>query len=354
MFCSEEVPETPSSPVESEGEDEAPGSSDGSREATEKPPPDLASLAVPGFFKNLGAHPNLKGLPGLDFEIPFASPILGMKYSGLIGHMLLPYYDKRANYTHSRLVHVGERIKQVMVIAIRVFEDNPKMNTLRDLYEETFKVLREVDASWDFPSSWQKSRAVLTKIVTARKRYLEKNDGVTKTREDLLPFLKAIDRFLERVDPNVLESRSEASKAQDGAEYRNLKRSSLGDGSDEVSSQKKARVYKADEIPSKLSDDEIEVLNAKTRDLEKRLQESDAKWSSHVSQIWGVARPFINGGIKAQGQGEKEWEEDQLQGFLRGNGLVNIAKELLGVERVAQEDISSSVVVKGIRDLKLS
>ncbi|KAK1456545.1 hypothetical protein CCUS01_09993 [Colletotrichum cuscutae] len=149
IFCSGEVPETPSSPVDSESEDEAPGSSDGSREATEKPPPDLASLAAPGFFKNLGAHPNLKGLPGLDFEIPFASPILGMKYSGLIGHMLLPYYDKRANYTHSRLVHVGERIKQVMVIAIRVFEDNPKMNTLRDLYEETFKVLREVDASWD-------------------------------------------------------------------------------------------------------------------------------------------------------------------------------------------------------------
>lgn len=140
----------------------------------------------------------------------------------------------------------------------------------------------------------------------------------------------------------------------DGAESRNLKRSSLGDGSDEVSSHKKARVYKADEIPSKPSDDEIEVLNAKISNLEKRLRESDAKWSSHVSRIWGVARPFINGGIKAKGQGEKEWEEGQLQGFLRGNGLANVAEELLGVERVAQEDISSSAVVKGIRDLKLS
>lgn len=220
------MPETPTSPVESESEDEAHGTSDGhaNREAAEKPPPDLASLAAPGFFKNLGAHPNLKGLPGLDFEIPFASPILGMKYSGLIGHMLLPYYDKRANYTHSRLVHVGERIKQVMVIAIRVFEDNQKMNTLRDLCEETFKVLREVDASWDFPSSWQKSRAVVTKIVAARKRYLEKNNGVTKAREDLLPFLKTIDRFLERVDPSVLESRSEGSKTQGKSFTTRLKR----------------------------------------------------------------------------------------------------------------------------------
>ncbi|OHE96279.1 hypothetical protein CORC01_08351 [Colletotrichum orchidophilum] len=308
-FVPEKVAETPTSPVDTASENE---------EEDESP------TTATKDNKD-------KCLPGLDFGIEFGAPILGQKYSGLVGNVLLPYGLKRHSQSHRGLMYVAD-IKQVLDVAVRIFEENHEIHTMRDVCEHTFAELRDIDRSWNFLSAWQKTRAIIERIVAARERHLDNHNGITEALEEFFPFLKSIDNFRKK-DAQAKKSSS-------------LKRSRLDFDSDEmVTSIKKTRREKEnDELSAKPLEEQIKILKSKSEELENKLYENECnyrrerdagiqrglQWGHYVGQIWDVARPSINRDLKIQGK--EEWERDELHDFLRANDLHDVTKALLGLK----------------------
>ncbi|KXH39586.1 hypothetical protein CSIM01_06641 [Colletotrichum simmondsii] len=310
-FIAEEVRQSPLSPVESEDEeekkDEVPAASaDTTKSEPEAPSErglmDISSLSWRLPMPNLSAHPNIKSLPGLDFNVAFGAPFLPKRYSGILGNVLLPYGEKVRSHDHNGMMNVADRIETIMDVAVKIFQENHEMYTMQDICEKTFAKLRErwqQDITWNFLSSSQKTSTIIQKLVAARKRHLENNDGITTAREEFFPFLKAIDNFLEKVY-HVRESREQAAKAQrtfpapqtklnlranenifiEDSETRSRKRSLLEEGSDVmVTSYKKARLDKEDDEAgkSKALEEKVDVLKTQNEELEMKVKELEKK-----------------------------------------------------------------------------
>ncbi|KAK1707290.1 hypothetical protein BDP67DRAFT_601219 [Colletotrichum lupini] len=347
--------DSPRSPVESEDEDEKakkPGATTGAETTADNNESlaDMSSLNKALPTQNYTAHSNLKGLPGLDFGVAFHAPILGYRYSGLMANVIFPFQEKRFEPSQGGQMRAAARIKEVMDVGVRTFEENPEILTLHEVCEQTFGNLRMVERSWRFPFSLPKITHIVRKIIEARERHLDKNNGVTETAYFFFPFLKAIDNFREKVY-NVLQYRQQDAEVKKNAKQsRGLKRSRDDDSDTEemAASVKKARQEKEenDKLAALPLEEQVKILKAKEKDLKTKLHEyecnyrherdaraqADKKWTSYVDQIWEVVRPAINRNLKAQGE-EDEWEEGHLQGFLRWHHLDDAANALLGIER---------------------
>ncbi|KAF4781135.1 hypothetical protein HER10_EVM0007739 [Colletotrichum scovillei] len=287
----EEVRQSPLSPVESENEeeekDEVPAvSADTTKSEPEAPSEtglmDLSSLSWRLPMPNLSAHPNIKSLPGLDFNVTFGAPFLPKRYSGILGNVLLPYGEKVRSHDHNGMMNVANRIETIMDVAVKIFQENHEMYTMQEISEKTFAKLRErwqQDITWNFLSSSQKTSTIVQKLVAARKLHLENNDGITTAREEFFPFLKAMDDFLEKVY-HVRESREQVAKAQQDSEARSRKRSLLEEGSDVMmTSYKRARLDKEDNESgkSKALEEKVDVLKTQNEELEMKVKELEKK-----------------------------------------------------------------------------
>ncbi|KAJ3937856.1 uncharacterized protein N0V96_012061 [Colletotrichum fioriniae] len=350
--------DTPKSPVGSEDENEEekkPGATIGAQTPVDNKESviDISSLNKALPTQNYTGHSNLKGLPGLDFGVDFHAPILAYRYSGLMANIIFPFQEKRFEPSQGGQMRAAARIKEVMDVGVRTFEENPEIRTLHEVCEQTFGNLRMVQPSWRFSFSLPKITQIIRKIIEARERHLDKNNGVTETAYFFFPFLKAIDNFREKVYAVLQYRQQDAEVKKNAKQSRGLKRSRDGDSdAEEIAvSIKKARQEKEEEeeeeeLAATPPEEQVKILKAKNKTLETKIHEyeynyrherdaraqADKKWTSHVSHIWEVARPAINRDLKAQGKDE-EWEEGHLQGFLCWDHLDDAANALLGIER---------------------
>ncbi|KAK1710890.1 uncharacterized protein BDZ83DRAFT_757422 [Colletotrichum acutatum] len=328
--------DTPKSPVGSEDEDEEkqkPGAATGAQNLVDnrKSVINISSLNKVLPIQNYTAHSNLKGLPGLDFGVDFHLPILAYRYSGLMAKIIFPFQEKRFEPSQGGQISAAARIKEVMDVGVRTFEGNSEICTLHEVCEQTFGNLRMVEQSWRFSFSLPKITQIVRKIIEARERHLDKNNGVTETAYSFFPFLKAIDNFREKVYAVLQYRQQDAEVKKNVKQHRGLKRSRDDDSDAEENavSVKKARQNKEEEELAAMSPEEqVKILKTKNKELETKLLEYEYNYR-HERDARAQADKKD---LKTQGE-EEEWEEGHLQGFLRWHHQDDAANALLGIER---------------------
>lgn len=100
-----------------------------------------------------------------------------------------------------------------------------------------------------------------------------------------------------------------------------------------------------EDIASQSPEEQIRIWRAKAKELEDKLEFAhnelqnarDAKshysmeWVGRIHNFWVAIRPHVNVAMKMKGK--PEWDEGQMDDFLRANGLIEVANGAMGMER---------------------
>ncbi|KAF6794193.1 hypothetical protein CSOJ01_13771 [Colletotrichum sojae] len=306
---------------------------------------DLGQMKLKLPFQNYSGHPNMKLLPGLDFEVPENAPIMGNKFSGVVSKIMFPNQAFKCPPSDDGVFKVAQRIKTVVQHGIRTYRTHEDMAQARQIWEKVFRDLQAVDKSWVIHVNDKKAAVAMQSIFDARKTFRQKGGNSAKVRASLLPFLEVLDEYIDIVEPG-LAARLNHSISDRVETYRQKKRSFNQVAETPLSKAKKARIAREDEeIAAETPEEQIRIWRAKAKDLEEqaelahdRLQKArDAKshysleWADRLHSFWVVVWPHVNVAMKLKG--EPEWEEDQMDAFLRANGLIEVANGAMGMER---------------------
>ncbi|KAF6826292.1 hypothetical protein CPLU01_09748 [Colletotrichum plurivorum] len=306
---------------------------------------DLGQLKMKLPFQNYSSHPNIKLLPGLDFGVPENAPIMGNKFSGLVSKIMFPNQAFKCPPSNDGVFKVAQRIKTVVQHGIRTYRTHEDMGQARQIWEKVFRDLQAVDKPWIIHVNDKKAAVVMQFIFDARKTFRQKGGNSANVRASLLPFLEVLDEYIDIVEPG-LAARLKHSVSGRVDAYRRNKRGINQVSETPLSKSKKARIAKKDEeIAAQTPEEQIRIWRSKAKDLEEkaelahdRLQKArDAKshysleWADRLHSFWVAVRPHVNVAMKLKG--EPEWEEDQMDAFLRANGLIEVANGAMGMER---------------------
>ncbi|KAK2728891.1 hypothetical protein CKAH01_10719 [Colletotrichum kahawae] len=297
-------------------------------------------LSIP--IMNYSAHPNVKMLPGMDFGVGEGAPIISQNKSGLLGRIIFPHDSAAQPPSNNGVFKVSERIRTIMDVAIRTYLSREGVSNVRQLFHLTFLAFRTTHKSWNFESADRKLVPIMGTILNARKLFLKKGGDTSKIHCKFLPFLNSIDEFIEVVEPG-LEARKAVSNAEMAQTLRSRKRTN--DQAPLFATKKRRMSEEHEEVASKTPEEQVSIWRAKARDLEEKLavtEESyrkarDAKsfkgWlecARWIEEFWNEARPALNDRMRIEGK--QEWDEAQLEDFLRSRNLHHIANGVLGVE----------------------
>ncbi|KAI8164387.1 hypothetical protein K4K49_012482 [Colletotrichum sp. SAR 10_70] len=303
---------------------------------------DLASMMTSLPRRNFSAHPNIKLLPGLDFDVPQDAPFASQQHSGLVAKMFLP---RAVNQPASLegLINAADRVRQLMEVGLRTYQSNPKLASIREVFVQALRQLRGLHPNWNFDAAPRKSSAIIDQVITARKLFLTKGGDKPQIRSTFLPFLQAIDEFIDGAEskiaaqqaanaPLVLPAQAGRKRTSDDLEDKiynlpKMRRITPSENEDEAEGSAKT----ADE----------EVVCSKCKGLEAGLKAANERvelvalrvhdgWVHRMRQLWDVVRPAVN--RERKDQGKAELESDQLVRFLRTSKLGDIADDILGLK----------------------
>ncbi|KAK1456544.1 hypothetical protein CCUS01_09992 [Colletotrichum cuscutae] len=122
-------------------------------------------------------HPNVSGLPGLDFAVRDDVPSLNRRYSGLFRLIALPRDELSKP-------HSTEGIKAIASRLHAVFQAE----------------LRSSDKSRDFDISHKKIPVIMRKITGARRRFLDSDADKILIPAEFFNFLHTIDHFIFKTE----------------------------------------------------------------------------------------------------------------------------------------------------------
>ncbi|KAJ0354436.1 hypothetical protein COL154_011788 [Colletotrichum chrysophilum] len=303
---------------------------------------DLASMMTSLPRRNFSAHPNIKLLPGLDFDVPQDAPFASQQHSGLVAKMFLP---RAVNQPASLegLINAADRFRQLMEVGLRTYQSNPKLASVRKVFVQALRQLRGLHPNWNFDAAPRKSSAIIDQVITARKRFLTKGGDKPQIRSTFLPFLQAIDEFIDGAEskiaaqqaantPLVLPAQAGRKRTSDDLEDKiynlpKMRRITPSENEDEA------------EGSAKTTDEEVAC--SKCKGLEAGLKAANKRaelvalrvhdgWVHRMHQLWDVVRPAVN--RERKDQGKAELESDQLVRFLRTSKLGDIADDILGLK----------------------
>ncbi|KAJ0269554.1 hypothetical protein COL940_012355 [Colletotrichum noveboracense] len=300
---------------------------------------DLASMMTSLPRRNFSAHPNIKLLPGLDFDVPQDAPFASQQHSGLVAKMFLP---RAVNQPASLegLINAADRFRQLMEVGLRTHQSNPKLASVREVFVQALRQLRGLHPNWNFDAAPRKSSAIIDQVITARKRFLTKGGDKPQIRSTFLPFLQAIDEFIDGAESKIAaQQAANTPLAQAGR-----KRTS-DDLEDKIYNLPKMRRItpseNEDEAEGSAKTTDEEVACSKCKGLEAGLKAANKRaelvalrvhdgWVHRMHQLWDVVRPAVN--RERKDQGKAELESDQLVRFLRTSKLGDIADDILGLK----------------------
>ncbi|KAK1640007.1 hypothetical protein BDP81DRAFT_468939 [Colletotrichum phormii] len=291
---------------------------------------------------NYSNHPNVKALPGLDFGVGDGVPILNRRHSGLFRRIVLPQDASNNPRSAQGTKSVASRLQAVFQAAIRTYEENDGVPTMRNLWTSTFEKLRLSDKTWDFDISYRNTPVIIYKITAARSRFLNSDADKSSIPAEFFEFLHTIDTFILKVESSIGKNKSNPLKKKrphdDETEESQhaLKRTRVADVYEDIEKKTKEeqiQYWKETALGLKKElegrDEAFEGLNKLLHEMKHHENRSNLELNNFVSHLWDEALPQINS--KQRQQGKAEWASSQLQRYLRATGSSNIADAMLGI-----------------------
>ncbi|TDZ36226.1 hypothetical protein C8035_v008114 [Colletotrichum spinosum] len=299
------------------------------------------NLSLPKL--NYSAHPDILQLAGLDFEVDNGGGFTGIKKSGVVGKILLPFQATQDSPSRAGRLNVAKRIKTSFAAATRIFHTHEHLSAERHLWFLVFDQLRQRDRSWNFIVT-AKAESVMLKIVQARKAFLGKGGDSTTADAEFQPFLESIDEYIAVVEPGLkarVDNRDNTEREQ-----RILKRGFESTPDSASNDTKKARANTSDidkELEGKPLEEQVAMLKEKLSKMEKqrdvcneRLMEvsqasmdDSIEWTRIFRDFWREVLPLVNEARDRAGR--EELAENQLVEFLRSVRLFKAVDWVLGI-----------------------
>ncbi|TEA17762.1 hypothetical protein C8034_v011768 [Colletotrichum sidae] len=294
---------------------------------------------------NYSAHPDILELPGLDFEVDNGRGFTGIKKSGVVGKILLPFQATQASPSRAGRLNVAKRIKTSFKAATRLFRTDEHLTVERRLWFLVFDQLGQKDRSWKFIIS-AKAESVMLKIIQARKAFLGKGGNSTTADPEFQPFLETIDQYIAVVEPGLkarVDNRDNTEREQ-----RILKRNFESTSESASNVTKKARADECDvdeDLRGKPLEEQVAIMKEKLSKMKKqrddcndRLAEvshihsnESVEWTRIFRKFWCEVRPSLNEARNRAGR--SELEENQLIEFLRSVRMFQAVDYVLGIPR---------------------
>ncbi|KAJ0382350.1 hypothetical protein COL922a_012750 [Colletotrichum nupharicola] len=238
------------------------------------------------------------------------------------------------------LINAADRFRQLMEVGLRTYQSNPKLASVREVFVQALRQLRGLHPNWNFDAAPRKSSAIIDQVITARKRFLTKGGDKPQIRSTFLPFLQAIDEFIDGA-----ESKIAAQQAANNPLAKAGRKRTSADLEDKIYNLPKMRRItpseNEDEAEGSAKTTDEEVACSKCKGLEAGLKAANKRaeliavrvhdgWVHRMHQLWDVVRPAVN--RERKDQGKAELESDQLVRFLRTSKLGDIADDILGLK----------------------